>query len=126
MRRTITYFKERQEQEVPKPSFLTYFLVVLGLFALFVSAYVPLEYQGPFSPTTYLGLAIFGSTFALQVAFLLAVGIHGLEGMYAWRLALKVDPANASEWYWQTLLIGFKSLNLLRARARSRKPKKQE
>lgn len=125
MKRTITYFKAKQDREVPSPSFLMYFLVISGLIALFISAYVPRKFQGPFILSHYLGLLIFRSTFGMRVAFLVAMAAHALEAKYAWNVALKEDPGNAWQWYWQTFAVGSKSLFLLKKRVKSRKEQKQ-
>ncbi|KAK4348952.1 hypothetical protein RND71_031707 [Anisodus tanguticus] len=51
-------------------------------------------------------------------AWLFSAAAHLGEGIYAWNLAKRIDPANARGWFWQTFALGFFSLRLLLKRAK--------
>ena len=51
----------------------------------------------------------------LMLIFLVAVGLHLGEAIYAQRLARRSGTGTyAIQWFWQTLLLGYPSLRLLR------------
>ena len=63
-------------------------------------------------------LFIIRSLWALRLLAISVVAAHVGESIYAWRLAKRVDPANARWWAFQTFVLGFVSLKLLRKRAK--------
>jgi len=57
----------------------------------------------------------------LRWIFGLAIAAHVAEAIAAYRLARRLgDRGSASAWFWQTLMLGYFSLGLLRRRARDR------
>ncbi|MFW5920484.1 MAG: TMEM254 family protein [Polyangiales bacterium] len=60
----------------------------------------------------------------LQSVFAVAVALHVAEAFIAHRLARRIGERRAaSAWFWQTFLLGYFSLGLLRRRARERTPR---
>ncbi|XP_078165407.1 uncharacterized protein LOC144560123 [Carex rostrata] len=114
---TISYWRDRKMRELDGPNIFVWIAIILGMLATFAVAFLPPV--GPIKPLLALGLFIFRSVLALKILFVVAVGLHLGEGAYAWFLARKVDPANASGWFWQTVMIGFPSLRLLLKRSRN-------
>ncbi|KAJ3694652.1 hypothetical protein LUZ60_000029 [Juncus effusus] len=113
---TISYFKDRKRQQLDGPNIFVWISVIFGMFALFAAAFLP-----PVGPVKYvqdLGLFVFRSVFVLRIVFVVSIGLHLGEGVYAWFLARKVDPRNANGWFWQTTALGFFSLRFLIKRAR--------
>lgn len=104
-------------RELDGPNIFVWIAIILGMLATFAVAF--LSPVGPIKPILALGLFIFRSVLALKILFVVAVGLHLGEGAYAWFLARKVDPANASGWFWQTAMLGFPSLRLLLKRSRN-------
>ncbi|CAI0381527.1 unnamed protein product [Linum tenue] len=69
-------------------------------------------------PTIYAWLyCVIGMV--IRLVAVLAIAAHLFEAMYAWKLAKKVDPANAKGWFWQTFALGFFSLRFLLKRAQN-------
>lgn len=86
---------------------------------LFICAFVPAPVLGPLEGLR-TPLYLVGAPERWQSVFYVSVVIHVVEAGYALYLARKVDPANASAWFWQTLYMGFFSLNLLLQKAKSK------
>ena len=63
-------------------------------------------------------LFIIRSLLALRILAIWAIAMHVGESIYAWRLAKRVDPANARGWFLQTFVLGFFSLKFLLKRAK--------
>jgi Domain of unknown function (DUF4499) len=104
-------------KELDRPNIFVWIAIIFGMLALFAAAFLPPV--RPVKPIQELGLFIFRSVLALKLLFVVAVGLHLGEALYAWFLARKADPINASGWFWQTFMIGFPSLSLLLKRARN-------
>ncbi|KAK9271175.1 hypothetical protein L1049_026764 [Liquidambar formosana] len=84
--------------------------------ALFSAAYLP-DF-GPVPIIRAISLFFFRSMWAVRLVSILAVLAHIGEAIYAWHLAIRVDPANSKGWFWQTFALGFFSLRFLLKRAR--------
>lgn len=124
--RTVTYWKERHAQELDGPPLLTWILFLGGMVLLFACVYVPAPFMGPLECVRWLGLLIFRSREVMRFIFYLACLVHVVEGIYAWRVAMKVDRKNAKGWVWQTLVLGYPSLQHLLKRAEEKKFVKQK
>ncbi|KAL5212062.1 hypothetical protein ABZP36_022909 [Zizania latifolia] len=114
---TISYWQERKRKELDGPTIFTWLAVTIGMLALFSVACLPPV--GPLKWVLAISLFIFRSMLAIQLVFVVAVALHAGEAVYAWFLAKKVDPINATGWFWQTLALGIFSLRLLLKRARA-------
>ncbi|PIN04243.1 C-3 sterol dehydrogenase/3-beta-hydroxysteroid dehydrogenase [Handroanthus impetiginosus] len=117
MAATIAYWKERKRRALDGPTIYTWLLVVMGMMMLFCAAYMP-DF-GPVPLCRAIGLFFLHSITALRLLFLLSVAAHVGEAVYAWKLATKVDPANARGWFWQTFALGIFSLRYLLKRAQA-------
>jgi hypothetical protein len=117
LERTVTYWKERHAQELDGPPLWSWILILGGMVLLFASVYVPAPFMGPLECWRWLGLAIFRSREVMRIILFLALLAHLVEGAYAWTLARKVDRKNATGWLWQTLALGYPSLQHLLKRA---------
>lgn len=115
MAATISYWQEKKRKSLDGPTIYTWFLVVVGMVSLFAAAYLP--DIGPVPFLRALSLFLFRSMWLVRVVFFLATAAHIGEGVYAWRLAKRVDPANARGWFWQTFVLGIFSLRFLLKRA---------
>lgn len=116
MAATISYWQDRKRKSLDGPTIYVWLFCLIGLPALFATAYLP--DIGPVPILRTIGLFIFKSMWMMRLAFAIAVLAHVSEGVFAWCLAKKVDPANAKGWFWQTLALGVFSLRLLLKRAR--------
>ncbi|KAL2506037.1 NAD(P)-binding Rossmann-fold superfamily protein [Abeliophyllum distichum] len=116
MAATISYWQGRKRRTLDGPTIYAWLFVVIGMISLFSAAYLP-DF-GPIPLLRATGLFFARSMWALKVVFLLAVALHIGEAIYAWKLAKKVDPANARGWFWQTLALGMFSLRFLLKRAK--------
>lgn len=113
---TISYWQDRKRKNLDGPTIYAWFLVVGGMLSVFAAAYLP-DF-GPVPLLRAIALFFFRSMWGIRVVFFLAVAAHIGEGIYAWKLAKKVDPANSRGWFLQTFALGFPSLRLLLKRAR--------
>ncbi|KAE9620940.1 hypothetical protein Lal_00019845 [Lupinus albus] len=111
MASTISYWQERKET-VDGPSIYAWVFCVLGMVSLFCAAYLPGD-TGIVSILRDISLFSFRSMWMTRLVFLLAAAAHIIEGIYAWHLAKRVDPANARGWFWQTFALGYFSLRFL-------------
>ncbi|KAL9225697.1 hypothetical protein vseg_001590 [Gypsophila vaccaria] len=116
MAATISYWQDKKRKSLDGPTIYTWFFVLLGMSLLFAVGFLP-DF-GLLIPVKALALLLYRSVLGIQIAFVLAVLAHVLEGVYAWHLAKKVDPTNARGWFWQTVVLGFFSLRYLLKRAR--------
>lgn len=126
MDRTVAYWKERHAQEMDGPTLLTWVAVLGGLFLHFLCAFVPVPFLGPLQWVHSLTIFLFRTQKMVRIVFYIAILIHVVDGTYAWILARKVDPLNATSWFWQSLALGYFSLNYLLKRAKKRTSKKQQ
>lgn len=112
------YWSAVRDKEVPRPGALGCIIILLGITLLGIVAYTP-RHQLPWllQQVQSLGLLVFFSREVLQTVFWAALGIHVVEGVVAYGIARKVEPANAVEWFLQTSLFGFWSLRLLLRRS---------
>ncbi|CAO2817464.1 unnamed protein product [Amaranthus hypochondriacus] len=113
----ITYWKERNRKSLDGPTIYAWLFCILGMSALIGVALFP-DF-GPLLPIKALALFLYGSMHNIRIICFLAVGAHVLESIYAWNLAKKVDPHNATGWFWQTLALGIFSLRFLLKRAKT-------
>ncbi|KAL2895273.1 Short-chain dehydrogenase/reductase family 42E member 1 [Bienertia sinuspersici] len=111
----ITYWKDRKRRNIDGPTIYAWLFCVFGLSGLFAVNFLPDIGPVPFLRT--IALFIFRSMSNLQIASGVVAIAHSLEAIFAWFLAKRVDPANATGWFWQTLLIATFSLRLLFKRA---------
>ncbi|KAK9129178.1 hypothetical protein Sjap_009665 [Stephania japonica] len=116
MTATIAYWKERKRRSLDGPTIYVWLFALIGMTALFVAAFLP--EIGPVKFIKAFALLLFRSGRVLQIVFILALAAHLGEGIYAWQLAKKVDPANSNGWFWQTFALGFFSLRFLLKRAK--------
>ncbi|CAK8569761.1 unnamed protein product [Lathyrus sativus] len=114
---TITYWKQRKRQILDGPTIYAWLFCVIGMTSLFCAAFLP-DTIWIVSLLRGICLFVFGSMWMTRLVFLLATAAHAIEGSYAWYLAKKVDPANATGWFWQTFALGYFSLRFLLKRAR--------
>ncbi|KAK9756618.1 hypothetical protein RND81_01G109600 [Saponaria officinalis] len=117
MAATISSWQDRKTKILDGPAIYTWFFVILGMFSVFAVGFLP-DF-GFLSPVKALALFLCRSVLGVQILFVMSVLAHALEGVYAWHLAKKVDPANATAWFWQTFALGFFSLRFLLKRART-------
>ena len=113
---TISYWQERKRRELDGPTIFTWLAVIIGTLAVFSSAYLPPV--GPLKWVLDIHLFVFRSMLVIRLVIVTAVAAHLGEAVYAWFLAKKVDPRNATGWFWQTFALGFFSLRYLHKRAR--------
>lgn len=85
-----------------------------GLGALAVVAFHPGAYAFWAAHVT----GVFSPGF-LRALFVVSVLLHVGEALYALRLARGLGLDAAAGWFWQTLALGFPSLELLRRRVRA-------
>ncbi|XP_059291895.1 uncharacterized protein LOC132045347 [Lycium ferocissimum] len=116
MAATIAYWQERKRRSLDGPTIWAWLFCVIGMSSLFAAAYLP-DY-GPIPFIRAVHLFFFPSMLVLKLMFVLAAAAHLGEGIYAWNLAKRIDPANARGWFWQTFALGFFSLRLLLKRAK--------
>ncbi|XP_042495346.1 short-chain dehydrogenase/reductase family 42E member 1 [Macadamia integrifolia] len=117
MSATISYWQERKRKYLDGPTIYAWLFCVIGMTALFAATCIP--DLGPFEFIRSFHLLIFRSLRTMQIVLLLAILAHVFEAIYAWRLAKRVDPANAKGWFWQTFALGFFSLRFLLKRAKN-------
>lgn len=115
MAQTIAYWKERKQRTLDGPTLYAWLFVMIGMTMLFCGAYLP--DIGPVPVCRAIGLFFLRSITVMRAVFVFAVVAHIGEGVYAWQLARKCDPANARGWFWQTAALGFFSLRFLLRRA---------
>ncbi|BAF09838.1 uncharacterized protein [Oryza sativa Japonica Group] len=113
---TISYWQERKRKELDGPTIFPWLFVTIGMLALFSAAYLPPV--GPLKWVLDLHLFVFRSKLVIRLVFVIATALHVGEAVYAWFLAKKYDPRNATGWFWQTFMLGFFSLRYLLKRMR--------
>lgn len=111
----IEYWKERKRRTLDGPPLYVWLLVVIGMVMMSCAACLP-DF-GPVPLIRAICLFFLRSMTVVQAFFTLAVAAHIGEGVYAWQLARRCDPANATGWFWQTTVLGFFSLRYLLKRA---------
>jgi hypothetical protein len=126
MHRTVAYWKELHSRELPSPPLLVWIGILAGMFLLFLCAFVPAPFMGPLECVRSLAFFLFRTQNIMRIGFYMACLAHLVEGGYAWILARKVDPSNATGWWLQTSVVGFPSLRLLLQKARHQRNKKQK
>ena len=117
MAATISYWQERKRKTLDGPNIYAWLFVVAGMISLFSVAYLP--DIGPVPLIRAISLFFFRSMWVTRAVFVLSMAAHLGEGLYAWHLAKRVDPANAGAWFWQTFALGFFSLRFLLKRSKS-------
>ena len=113
---TISYWQERKRRELDGPTIFTWLAVTIGMLAVFSAACLPPV--GPLKWVLDIHLFVFRSMLVIRLVLVIAIALHFGEAVYAWFLAKKVDPRNATGWFWQTFALGFFSLRYLLKRAR--------
>ncbi len=126
MHRTVAYWKELHSQGLPSPPLLVWIGILAGIFLLFLCAFVPAPFMGPLECVRSLAFFLFRTQNIMRIGFYMACLAHLVEGGYAWILARKVDPSNATGWWLQTSVVGFPSLQLLLQKARRQRNEKQK
>ncbi|PIA25690.1 hypothetical protein AQUCO_10900022v1, partial [Aquilegia coerulea] len=116
MSATISYWQDRNRKTLDGPTIYAWLYCIIGLSALFCAAFLPA--YGPNKLNKAFTLFFLRSITAAQIIFILAALAHVFEGLYAWKLAKRVDPLNAKGWFWQTFALGFFSLHFLLKRAK--------
>ncbi|XP_019057172.1 PREDICTED: short-chain dehydrogenase/reductase family 42E member 1-like [Tarenaya hassleriana] len=116
MAATISYWQERKRKSLDGPTIYTWFSVVAGMLALFAAAWLPDIGPVPFLRAVHL--FFFRTMLMVRIVCVVSVALHTAEGIYAWRLAKRVDPNNAAGWFWQTFALGIFSMRFLLKRAR--------
>ncbi|CAF2065275.1 unnamed protein product [Brassica oleracea var. botrytis] len=111
MTETIKYFKDKKRREVGGPSIYAWLFCVIGLPSILSVAWLP--DIGPIPFLRVIAMFIFRSMLALRIASGIVVTAHVSEAFYALGLARRVDPRNATAWFWRTLLLATFSLRLL-------------
>lgn len=120
LQRTLKFWKMKQAKELTSPELFYWIACLGGMILMLCCAYVPPPYMGIFEWVRFMVLFILRSQKVIQVVFILAYIAHLGEGLYAWLLARRVDPANSKGWFWQTVALGYPSLRLLLRRSRAR------
>lgn len=113
---TISYWQDRKRRELDGPTIFTWLAVILGMLGVFSAACLPPV--GPLKWILDIHLLVFRSMLVIRLVFVVAMALHFGEAVYAWFLAKKVDPRNATGWFWQTFALGIFSLRYLLKRAR--------
>ncbi|XP_020583959.1 short-chain dehydrogenase/reductase family 42E member 1 [Phalaenopsis equestris] len=113
--KTISYWKDRKQRDVPRPNIFIWISVIVGMSSLFYTAFLPTFW--PLKWLNSLALFIFRSVSNLRLLFYIAVLLHVGEAIYVWFRARRVDSANATGWFWQTFILGFSSTKLFLRRA---------
>lgn len=113
---TIAYLQERKRKSLDGPTIYAWMFSIIGMAALFAAACLP--EMGPVRYLRALSLFFFRSMWVVRLVLAAAVAAHVGEAIYAWRLAKRVDPANAKGWFWQTFALGIFSLRFLLKRAK--------
>ncbi|KAG8059643.1 hypothetical protein GUJ93_ZPchr0002g23146 [Zizania palustris] len=113
---TISYWQEKKRKELDGPTIFTWLAVTTGTLILFSAACLPPV--GPLKWVIDFHLFIFRSMLVTRLVFVATVALHVGEAVYAWLLAKKFDPRNATGWFWQTLVLGNFSLHFLLKRVR--------
>ncbi|KAI5060596.1 hypothetical protein GOP47_0025016 [Adiantum capillus-veneris] len=113
LQRTLEFWRMKQIKELRSPELFIWIAIIGGMILTFCCAFLPPPYMGIFEWIRRVALFIFRSQKVVQAVFVLACIAHLGEGLYAWLLARKVDPANSKGWFWQTVALGFPSLRLL-------------
>ncbi|PKI71691.1 hypothetical protein CRG98_007913 [Punica granatum] len=116
MAATISYWQDRQRKSLDGPTIYAWLFCVIGMLAIMTAAFLP--GIGPIGFLKSLSLFLFRSMWMTRFVCILAVAAHLGEGIYAWKLARRVDPANSKGWFWQTIVLGIFSLRLLLKRAK--------
>ncbi|KAK8937083.1 3beta-hydroxysteroid-dehydrogenase/decarboxylase isoform 1 [Platanthera zijinensis] len=116
LEKTISYWKERKRREIDRPNIFLWIYVIGGMMSLFYTAFLPTI--GLLKWLNTLGLLIFRSVWNLRLVFYVSVLLHVGEAIYVWFRSRRVDPLNATGWFWQTFLLGFPSMKLFLKRAR--------
>jgi hypothetical protein len=88
--------------------------------------FVPAPFMGPLQCVRSLAFFLFRTQNIMRIGFYMACLVHLVEGGYAWILARKVDPSNATGWWLQTSVVGFLSLRLRLQKARHQRNEKQK
>lgn len=117
MAATILHWQERKRKTVDGPTIGAWVFAVTGLTILFCASFLP--DIGPVPLFKGICLFFLRSMSVVRTVFLVALALHIGEAAYAWRLANKVDPANARAWCWRTFVLGFFSLRFLLKRAKN-------
>ncbi|GAB2215889.1 hypothetical protein Drorol1_Dr00023650 [Drosera rotundifolia] len=115
MAATISYWQQKQRKALDGPMLYEWLLCILGMVSLFGVAFFP-NFK-PLWPFKVLACFLFRSMLIIRIVMIAAIAAHVGEAIYAWHLATRVDPANASGWFWQTLALGIFSLRFLLRRA---------
>jgi hypothetical protein len=113
---TVSYWQDHKRRELDGPTIFTWLAVILGMLCVFSAACLPPV--GPLKWILDIHLLFFRSMSAIRLVFVAALALHFGEAVYAWFLAKKVDPRNATGWFWQTFALGIFSLRYLLKRAR--------
>lgn len=116
MAATISYWQERKREGLDGPTLYTWFLVVGGMTSLFSAAFLPDFGLVPELRT--ISLFVFRDMWWVRAVFVAAATAHVSQAVYAWHLARRMDPRNATRWFWQTVALGFFSFRFLLKRAR--------
>ena len=120
LRRTLEFWKEEQSKAMLWVPLSIWLLIIIGMVLTYCCGFLPPNSMGIFEVFRQVLIKLYRSHRILQAIFVLACIVHIGEGAYAWFLARRVDPENAVAWCWQTTMLGFPSLMLLRGRARER------
>ncbi|PWA41352.1 hypothetical protein CTI12_AA553810 [Artemisia annua] len=112
MANTNSFYQERKRKSLDEPTIYAWFFSVIGVSAVIGAAFFPVPILRPAC------LFIIRSLWALRVLAILIIAGHVGQSIYAWRLAKRVDPANARWWAFQTFVLGFLSSKLLLKKAK--------
>ncbi|KAF7817700.1 short-chain dehydrogenase/reductase family 42E member 1 [Senna tora] len=115
MSATISYWQERKRRTLDGPTIYVWLFCVIGMVSLYSAAFLP--DIGLVPRIRDISLFFFRSLWMTRLVFFLSAAAHIIEAFFAWHLAKRVDPANASGWFWQTFVLGFFSLRFLLKRA---------
>ncbi|KAI3724729.1 hypothetical protein L2E82_36516 [Cichorium intybus] len=116
MATTISFYQQQKHKTLDGPTIYEWFFCVFGMSTVIIAAFFPNITPVPLLQS--ICLFFLRSMLVLRLLAAWAIAMHVCEAIYAWRLAKRVDPANAKGWFWQTFVLGIFSLKFLLKRAK--------
>lgn len=112
---TISFYQEEKRKRIDGPTIYEWLFCVFGMWVVIAGAFFPDITPVPL--VRWVCLFFLRSMLVLRIVAGWAIAMHVGEAVYAWRLAKRVDPLNATAWFCQTFLLGIFSLKFLLKRA---------
>ncbi|KAL9258057.1 hypothetical protein AKJ16_DCAP14533 [Drosera capensis] len=108
MTATTSYRQQRRRKSMDRPTIYEWLFCIIGMGSIIGVAFFP-NFK-PLWPFKVAACFLFRKILVIRVIAIAATAAHVGEAIYAWRLATRVDPANASGWFWQTLALGYRNV----------------